>query len=155
MIAAFVIVFAGVVIYSMRQRAAMPIGGDPNRCAPPIRSAYTETGKGTSEQTRDGKVVTAVSFARQLTYSDGKIRGIDVDAKLTDKHGRPMRLTAKEAELVAPPGQPQALSVGKLTGDVKLTTDDGLEVTLGGRDVQRRDRDPDASRGRCSSRRDA
>ena len=127
-IAAFVIVFAGVVIYSMRQRAAMPTAApEPVRATDP--SAYTETGKGTSEQIKDGKVVTAVSFARQLTYSDGKVRGIDVDAKLTDKEGRPMRLTAKEAELVAPPGQPQALSVGKLTGDVKLTTDTGLEVT--------------------------
>ena len=86
MIAAFVIVFAGVVIYSMRQRAAMPTATpEPVRATDP--SAYTETGKGTSEQTKDGKVVTAVSFARQLTYSDGKVRGIDVDAKLTDKRG--------------------------------------------------------------------
>ena len=51
-----------------------------------------------------------------------------VDTTLTDKDGRPMQLKAKEAELVAPPGQPQALNVGKLWGDVSLETDTGLKI---------------------------
>jgi lipopolysaccharide export system protein LptA len=127
-IAGFVIVFAGVVLYSMRQRAAVPsTPGDAVSITDP--TAFTESGKGTSEQLKGNKVVTSVSFQRQLTYADGKIRGIGITATLRDKDGRPVTVTADQAELVVPPGQAQVLTVGKLTGNVKLATDTGLEVT--------------------------
>ena len=128
LIASFVVAFAGVVFYSLRQRAGGPAAPaeavsvtDPN--------AFTESGKGTSNQIKGNKIVTSVSFQRQLTYADGKIRGIGIKAVLSDKDGRPVRVNADQAELVIPPGQAQAVLDGTLTGNVKLETDTGLTVT--------------------------
>lgn len=127
-IAGFVIVFAGVVFFSMRQRAALPAAA-PEAVNATDPNAYIETGKGVNEQFKEGKVVTALKFARQLTYSDGKGKWIDVEIEFKDKDGRPMHLSGKEAEMVAPPGQTQSPSVGKISGDVKLKSDTGLEIT--------------------------
>jgi lipopolysaccharide export system protein LptA len=126
-IAAFVIVFAGVVFYSMRQRSATPpVAGEELHITDP--AARMESGKGTSQTFKGNKVVTSVSFEQQRTYDDGKTKGIGITATLVDKDGRPVKVTANEAELVTPPGKSQELTVGKLTGNVRLATETGLEV---------------------------
>ena len=127
-IAAFVIVFAGVVLRSMLRRAgATAPASDTVRVIDPL--ARMESGKGKTETFKGNKVVTSVSFEKQLVYDDGKIRGIGITANLTDKDGRPIKVNADEAELVVPAGATQELKLGKLTGNVRLATETGLEVT--------------------------
>jgi lipopolysaccharide export system protein LptA len=53
---------------------------------------------------------------------------VGVTLTLPDRNGRTFVVTANEGELVSPPDKPADLTVAKLTGNVKLTTDNGLEV---------------------------
>jgi lipopolysaccharide export system protein LptA len=127
-IASVVIFFAGLVLYSVRRRAGGPA---PASSAVNVTDAKarSESGKGTRKTYKGNKVVTEVSFEKQLLYDDGKIVGHAIEATLQDKDGRPVKVTADRAELVTPPGGGQDLSLGKLTGNVRLRTETGLEVT--------------------------
>jgi lipopolysaccharide export system protein LptA len=127
-IASVVIAFAGVVFYSMRQRAGSTLPqSDPVRVSD--TGARMESGRGSQQTFKGSKVVTSVSFEKQLIYDDGRIRGFGITAMLEDRDGRPVKVTADQAELTVPPGQSQELKLGKLIGNVRLQTEGGLEVT--------------------------
>lgn len=127
-IAAFVIVFAGVVFYSMRRRAAV---------APPVTSdvritderAKVESGKGTSATLKAGKILNLIDYQKLLTYDDGRSKAFGVTLNLKDRDGRPVRVTADECEASTPPDKPQELTLGRCTGNVKLATESGVTVT--------------------------
>jgi lipopolysaccharide export system protein LptA len=127
-IAAFVIVFAGVVVYSMRQRASVvkPAGPDVAVSDPKV---FSETGPGVFKNFKDNKAVTSIQFKRQMTYADGKTKAFGVTLGLTDKDGKPVTVTGDEAEILTPQGQSQAVNVGKITGHFRLETASGIIVT--------------------------
>jgi hypothetical protein len=94
-IAAFVIVFAGIVFYSMRQRAAVtpPAAGAVQVTD---EKAIAESGKGSSSTLKDGKILNLVEYARSLTYEGGRTKALGVTLNLKDRDGRPMKMTADE-----------------------------------------------------------
>jgi lipopolysaccharide export system protein LptA len=128
LIAAFVIVFAGVVIYAMRQRAlvAQPAGGAVAVTDP---KALSETGPGVAKSFKDDKVVSSVQFEKQMTYADGKTKAFGVKLHLTDKDGKPVTITGDEAEILSPQGQSQTVNVGRIVGHFRLETESGVVVT--------------------------
>jgi lipopolysaccharide transport protein LptA len=121
-IAAFVVVFIGIVIATGRHRKqAPPAEAAPKRVDP---AAMIE-GDGKIEHSRDGRVVLSVKFGSQLTYPDGHSKltgGVSVTA---DRNGSPFTVTSREAE-VAMKGSD--LQTAHFMHDVKLKNKD-LEVT--------------------------
>ena len=128
LIAGFVIVFAGVVIYAMRQRAlvSQPPGSAVSVSDP---KAMSETGPGVARSFKDDKVVSSVHFEKQMTYADGKTKAFGVKLNLTDKDGKPVTVTGDEAEILSPQGQSQTVNVGRIVGHFRLETASGIVVT--------------------------
>ena len=129
-IAAFVIVFAGVVFYSMRQRAVAPSAAG-NELRGIDEKATAQSGRGSSASLKDGRVLNLVEYAKSLTYEGGRTKAFGVTLNLKDRDGRPVRMTADECEASTPPDTPQELTLGKCTGNVRLATDSGITVTSG------------------------
>jgi LPS export ABC transporter protein LptC len=128
-IAVFVVVFAAIVFYAMRQRSTAPVrtGAVPPREA----GAMSTSGPGVFESHEKGKLNYAIQFKSQSSYKDGRTKIHGVTLTLPDRNGRTFTVTSDEAEVVAPPEKPQDLNTAKLTGNVKLTTDNGVVVTAG------------------------
>jgi len=125
-IAVFVIGFAIVVFLAMRQRPSAPAGGEAVDRVDP--SASVESGAGEHKTFKFGKLDIDLKYAKALTYKDGRTKFVGVTLTLPDRNGRTFVVRADEGELVAPPDKPTDVSIAKLTGNVKLTTDNGLEV---------------------------
>jgi lipopolysaccharide export system protein LptA len=126
-IASFVIVFAGVVVYSLRQRAHLAPNVDSTAKTLDSKS-ISETGAGTIDWSKVDKAITRITFQKQLTYEGGKSKFVGVRLELKDRDGRPIHVTADEAEITTPPDKPSDKSLGQLRGHVVLKTATGLEV---------------------------
>jgi lipopolysaccharide export system protein LptA len=125
-IAVFVVGFAIVVFLAMRHR---PSGtGGANDLVRVDKEASVESGAGEFKNFKYGKLDVAVKYTKALTYRDGTSKLGGVTMTLPDRDGRTFVVTADEGEFLAPPGKPADISGGKLTGNVKLRTDSGLEV---------------------------
>jgi lipopolysaccharide export system protein LptA len=129
-IAAFVIVFAGVVFYSMRQRAIAP-SSRGNDVRVTDETAIAESGKGTSATLKAGKILNLIDYTKLLTYEGGRSKAFGVTLNLKDRDGRPVKVTADECEASTPADKPQELALGKCVGHVTLMTDTGITVTAG------------------------
>ena len=125
-IAVFVVGFAIVVFLAMRQRPSAP--GGANELVRQDKEASVESGAGEFKNFKYGKLDVTVKYAKALTYRDGRSKLGGVTMTLPDRDGRTFVVTADEGEFLAPPGKPADISGGKLTGNVKLLTDNGLEV---------------------------
>jgi lipopolysaccharide export system protein LptA len=127
-IALFVVVFAAVVVVSLRkghkapaQTLTRPANLDPN-------AVVQTTGPGTVTDLNAGKVGVQIKFGNQKTYGDGRsILGGGVTVVLPDKNGRQVTVESRDAELTRPPGK--EVGTANFTGGVKLTTSDGIVVT--------------------------
>ena len=138
-IAVFVVGFGAFVFLAMRQRVAAPPGGeDVGRSIPRL---VLESGAGERKSCKFGKLDFDLKYDKALTYKDGRSKLVGVTLTLPDRNGRTFIVTADEGELVAPPDKPsRRSSVAKLTGNVKLTTDNGVEVLGQRSDLQRQGR---------------
>ena len=125
-IALFVIGFATVVFLAMRPRPSGSGSADDVPRADP--KAILESGAGERKSFDFGKLGSALKYEKLLTYEGGRSKFRGVTLTLPDRNSRTFVVTCDEAEAVAPPDRPDDLSVAKLTGHVKLTTDSGLEV---------------------------
>jgi LPS export ABC transporter protein LptC len=125
-IVAFVIVFAGIVVFTMRERAATP------QVVPEITrgdaEAVVETQDGANfSRTENGKLVSRIVSKRHFVYADGRHRlEDDVEITLPDRHGKTIVIRADKAELTRPPAK--ELGTAVFNGNLRLTTDDGVEV---------------------------
>jgi lipopolysaccharide export system protein LptA len=124
-IVVFVVGFAIVVFLAMRRRPTAPTGEDIVRSDP---GAILESGAGERKNFNFGKLDFHLKYDNALSYKDGRSKFVGVTLTLPDRNGRTFVVTANEGELVSPPDKPADLTVAKLTGNVKLTTDNGLEV---------------------------
>jgi lipopolysaccharide transport protein LptA/LPS export ABC transporter protein LptC len=122
----FVIVFVTIVIVALRQRKGTPAKETASKRLDPVSVSETH-GPGLIETYKDGKVNVSVSFRDQITYQDGRTKEKEIVLKLPDRHGRTLTVSANQGERSAKSGQ----DIGKvlLTGDVKMTTSDGVTVT--------------------------
>jgi lipopolysaccharide export system protein LptA len=126
-IAVLVIAFAAVVFLAMRKRAGVPTHVEETKTTDP--KAVAETGNGTLSSFKDGKVVSTVKFEHQLSYADGRSKLSGVTLTVPDRDGRIVTITSDFADVTTPPDKPKESSLGKLTGNVKLTTENGIVVT--------------------------
>ncbi len=77
----------------------------------------------------DGKIRYTISAKRMLRYPDGRQLLDDAEIILPDRNGRTMKMHGGVIELVTPAGGAEKLQTAIVTKGVKLTSDDGLEVT--------------------------
>jgi LPS export ABC transporter protein LptC/lipopolysaccharide transport protein LptA len=123
-IAVFVVIFIGLVVYSLRHRkvpqgsAAIPERRDKDCVLENTQSGEYKTAK-------DGKVVFAVKFGAQCSYQDGRTRlGNGVHITFT-RNGKPYTIESREADVTQ---SGDDLNTGHFVGAVKLTSE-GTEIT--------------------------
>lgn len=125
-IALCVVAFAAMVVVSLKKgrpattAVAVPTKRDPK--------AIIEGGKGNYTHTTAGKTSFSIKFGNQFTYDDNRSKfggGVKVD--LPDKNGRTVTIESQDAEVTSPPGKDVGTAI--FSGDVKLTTSDGIVVT--------------------------
>lgn len=130
-IALFVVVFAAVVVVSLRRghRPAGPPATVPAKLDD--KAVVNNLGKGTYEShdpAKEGKVTFRINFGNQLTYADGSSKfGGGVKVEMPDKNGRQILVESQDARVTVPPGK--QVGTAEFTGGVKLTTSDGIVVT--------------------------
>ncbi len=124
-IAVFVVAFAGFVFLAMRHRVA-PAGKAEVAGADP--EAIMESGAGERKGFNLGTLTETLKFDKVITYKDGRSKFFGVTLTLPNRDGRTFVVSADEGELIAPPDKPGDMSAARLTGHVKLTSDNGVEV---------------------------
>ena len=126
-IAVFVVVFVAVVVLAMRHRK--PATAPPASPRTDEKAIVQTVGRGVYEQkNKEGKVVFSIASEGQSVYEDGRTVLNGVKLTLPDRGGRTIGVTARHAEIVTPPGQGQRIGTARLTGDVRLNTNDGITV---------------------------
>jgi lipopolysaccharide export system protein LptA len=123
-IAAFVVVFVGIVIVALRDRKAVPQSG-----AVPARkdtkAVVENTAGGKVEQVKEGRVTFAVKFGSQFTYPDGRTRFGNGVELTSERNGRMFKVTSRDAVIVQ---NGTDLKTARFTRAVKLVSE-GTEVT--------------------------
>jgi lipopolysaccharide export system protein LptA len=126
-IALFVVAFAIALVVSIRRgrQAAAPLVQAPPHLED---GAVSKGGAGHVDTRTAGKGGISLKFGSQVTYADGrtKLSG-GVRLEIPDKNGRAVVVESNEAEITRPPGK--QIGTGVFSGDVKLTTSDGITVT--------------------------
>src|SRR5918994_398883 len=126
-IAVFVVIFASIVAIKLRQSAKPAVTPQTPRVD---QKTVAELGPLSHTRVDDnGNVQFTINAKRSLTYPDGRQILDDADIILPDRNGRTMKVHGVVMELITPAGgdgKPQSVNVTK---GVKLTSDDGLEVT--------------------------
>lgn len=125
-IASFVIVFAGVVLFTMRQRAATPADVPLPPSTVPADTKLVNQGPLEYELTQNGKLRYRIVGKQHRVYADGKNTIEHVGLTLPDRKGKTIVIKADEAEVTQPPGK--ELGVAVFRKNVVLSTNDGLEV---------------------------
>ena len=110
-----------IVALTVRDRQPAPQNEAVTRVDP---NAVAESAGGRTVQASGTRVPGVLDYERSLTYADGTSRLIGPKLTTT-RNGQPFIVTGKEAAL----GQDQAHVT--ITGDVKLTSGDGLNVAAG------------------------
>ncbi|MGH9308098.1 MAG: LptA/OstA family protein [Vicinamibacterales bacterium] len=127
-IAAIVIVFVAVVFVALRRPGPAKVP-DPT---PPRRSAETVSEAGAFESkhfTSDGKLSFFIRGEAMDTFPDGRKIGRNATLTLPDRDGRTCDIFAPAMEVIAPEEGQARVSVGKMSGGVKLNCSDGLVMT--------------------------
>jgi LPS export ABC transporter protein LptC len=122
-VAVFGIVFAIVVYAAIGDRQATTSAAPPSRFDP---KAILESIGSKVQQVRQAKQDYVVEADRQLTYEDGTTKLVGVRIKIPDREGRTITISGREAQTA---NEQQEL---QLSGDVKLASSDGFEVTTDG-----------------------
>jgi lipopolysaccharide export system protein LptA len=121
LLAVFAVALAAVVALNLRSRAPAQTGpGATGRSDP---GAVAESTGGTAVMARGTRQDYSVDYARARTYADGTINAEQVTVKVPQRAGKDFTVT----------GQQAALSDGQskvaMTGAVRLTASDGLDLT--------------------------
>ena len=120
-VAIFGIVFAIVVYAAIGERKAAAPAAPLSRFDP---RAVLESIGSKVQQVRLAKQDYVVEADRQLTYEDGSTKLIGVRIKIPNREGRDVTISGREAQSTG--SEQKQLN---LTGDVKLASSDGFEVT--------------------------
>jgi LPS export ABC transporter protein LptC len=119
-VAIFGIVFAIVVYAAIGERQATTSAAPPSRFDP---KAILESIGSKVQQVRLAKQDYVVEADRQLTYEDGTTKLVGVRIRIPDREGRTITISGREAQTANEQKELQ------LTGEVKLSSSDGFEVT--------------------------
>ena len=126
-IALFVLVFAGVVILTLRR----PTAPKPAPHTPRVdEKALMELGPLTRRRTNDeGKLTLELTAKSALVYADGRNVLREAQVTLPDRDGRTVIISGAEMEVLIPAGSDKPLQKATITKGVKFRTDDGFELT--------------------------
>lgn len=124
-IAVFVVVFAAVVVVSLRRghRTASPPPAVPTL----EKAVLAVGGTGQVDIQSKGTERTHIKFGKQVSYDGGRnVFSEGVTVTLPDKEGRRITIESQQAEVTRPPDK----QIGKAVfmGGVTLTTSDGITV---------------------------
>jgi len=126
-IAAFVVIFIGVIAISMGRERAVPPQADPPPRAPGNPQIENPKG-GVIDQYQGDKRVLQIKFGKNLVFPDGRVtfsNGVEVT---TLRNGRDMIVKAEEADVVSNPNDTKELKTAVFRKNVVLTSGGGLEV---------------------------
>lgn len=125
-IVAFVIVFAAIVLITMRRRASTP-ETMPEITRGDEEAVVENPGGANYSRTEGGKLVSRIVSKRHYVYADGRQRLEDnVEITLPDRQGKTVVIRADRAELTK--ASDKELGTAVFNGNLRLTTDDGIEV---------------------------
>jgi LPS export ABC transporter protein LptC/lipopolysaccharide transport protein LptA len=126
-IAAFVIIFAGIVFVAMRRTP--PVKVTPVATPTDPTAVYQAQGRSDLRRVdKTGKLLFSVTSTGQRLYPDGRSVLEHATLILPDRDGRTITIVGDEAETLAPTDGSSELSKANLKGNVRLTTSDGLTI---------------------------
>ena len=118
----FLVAFSAIVYFAIRTRDVPARAGAPAERLDLAAASETSSGVWTFA---NGETA---AFARLLAYGDGRLKAFTVTLRLPEEDGGLVTITAQEAEQREAKLR-DALGTVDLSGDVDITTDDGLHVT--------------------------
>lgn len=126
-IAVVVLVFAGLVIFTLR-RPKVPVALPQT---PRVdQKTVVEQGRGTYRRTNnEGKVTFEVNFNSQFTYPDGRTVLRDAELMLPQSDGGTATIFGGEMEIIASANSDKQIQTATITKGARLRTSDGLEMT--------------------------
>src|SRR5262249_28157170 len=120
-IAAFVIVFAGIVFVAMRRTP--PVKSAPVKTPVDEKAVVQTSGRADTRRVdKTGKLLFALTSMGQRLYPDGRSVLEHVSLTLPDRNGRTITIVSDEAETIAPTDGTSELAKANLKGNVRLTT---------------------------------
>lgn len=127
-IAAFVIVFAGVVVFIMRQRSALP---QASTAAVPTDENTVVSSRGPIEHNvyDRGKLRFSLKGTDHKIFSGGRMEIATVTVTVPDRENGTITISADKATVQAPPDKVNELKSATFTDNVKLTNEKGVTVT--------------------------
>jgi LPS export ABC transporter protein LptC len=127
-IAAFVIVFAGVVVFIMRQRSTLP---PPSTAAVPTDENTVVSSKGPIEYEGydQGRLRFRLKGKDHKVFSGGRMEIVDVAVTIPDRENGTVTISADKATVESPPNTVNELQSATFTDNVKLTNEKGVTVS--------------------------
>lgn len=116
-LAAFALIFTGLILFSLRERAQPAAAPQLARIDP---EATIETRGGEVIQLTAARQDIRIEFSGQVTYEDGHSKLLDVTAFIDNRSGRSFTISGDEGQVA-----PDQSSI-EVTGDAVLSTSDGL-----------------------------
>ncbi|MGB2715761.1 MAG: LPS export ABC transporter periplasmic protein LptC [Vicinamibacterales bacterium] len=126
-IAIGVVLFTTLVFFTLRR--SRPPAASPTTPRTEPNASVQAQGRIVHNRTKDGKVVLSLTAEGAVTYPDGRTTLQKAVLTLPDRGGRTLTVSSDEMEVTAPPGKLAELASAKMTGNVRMTSNDGLVVT--------------------------
>jgi LPS export ABC transporter protein LptC len=126
-IAVGVVLFTALVLVTLRRNS--PPAVSPTTPRTDTDASVQAQGPITNIRTKDGKIVLSLTSQGAVTYPDGRTKLQKAVLTLPDRGGRTLTVSSDEMEVTAPPDNLAQLASAKMTGNVRMTSNDGLVVT--------------------------
>jgi len=128
-IAVGVVLFTAIVLLTLR-RGKPPVA-TPSTPRTEEGASVQARGRIVHNRTKDGKVVLSLTAEDPVTYPDGRTKLKKAVLTLPERDKRTLTVSSDEMEVTSPPGNLAELANARMTGNVRMTSNDGLVVTTG------------------------
>ena len=128
-IAVGVVLFTAVVLISLRR--TRPPAATPSTPRTEETASVEVKGRTLYSRTKDGKVVVSLTAEGFATYPDGRTKLPKAILTLPERDGRTLVVSSDEMDVTSPPGNLAEFTTARMTGNVRMTSNDGLVVTTG------------------------
>jgi lipopolysaccharide export system protein LptA len=126
-IATFVILFAAIVVFTMRQRSVP--APPPSRTVPNDGTIVSSQGSIAWDHSEKGRLKLRLRGKDHKVFPGGRTEISAAVVTVPDRGDGTVTIRADKAELQSPPGKPTEVARGTFTGNVALTTDKGVAVS--------------------------
>lgn len=128
-IAVGVVLFTAVVLISLRR--TRPPAATQSTPRTEENANVEVKGRTLYSRTKDGKVVVSLTAEGFATYPDGRTKLRKAILTLPERDGRTLVVSSDEMDVTSPPGNLAEFTTARMTGNVRMTSNDGLVVTTG------------------------